>query len=159
MFIGMVILTTNAQFWTLSLIEQVYGNMLIIGACFFWGIDNNLSRFLSKKRDIVLVTGLKCFIGGSALLTISQILGIGLIVPIIAIPYLITIGAFSIAFSIMLFLFGLREIGSMQTGVLFFSSSLFGALFALVVLREPFSLFQIFAGLIMLVGIYVLYKK
>ena len=105
------------------------------------------------------MTGLKCFIGGSALLTISQILGIGLIVPIIAIPYLITIGAFSIAFSIMLFLFGLREIGSMQTGVLFFSSSLFGALFALVVIREPFSLFQIFAGLIMLVGIYVLYKK
>ena len=149
----MIILSTNAQFRSLTLTEQFFGTLLIVGACFFWGIDNNLSKFLSKKRDIVFVTGLKCFIGGSVLLVISQILGISFSIPIVSIPYILTVGAFSIAFSILLFLFALREIGSMRTGAIFATSSLFGAFFALAVLREPFSLIQLVAGVIMLFGI------
>jgi len=159
LFFGVVILTTNAEFGRLSLTNQVYGNILIIGACFFWGIDNNLSKLLSKKRDIILVTGLKCFIGGSILLVVSQILGIGLIIPIVAFPYLLTVGALSIAFSVLLFLFSLREIGSMQTGVMFATSSLFGALFSLVILGESLSFIQLVAGLIMLFGVYILYRR
>jgi drug/metabolite transporter (DMT)-like permease len=159
LFIGVIILTTNAQFQNLTLTEQFIGNLLIIGACFFWGIDNNLSKFLSKKRDIVFVTGLKCFIGGGVLLVISQILGISFSIPLVSIPYILTVGAFGIAFSILLFLFALREIGSMRTGIIFSSSSLFGALFALVVLKEPFSIIQLVAGVIMLIGIYVIYKR
>ncbi len=156
---GVAVLTTNAEFERLTLTEQVYGNMLIIGACLFWGVDNNLSRFLSKKRDIVMVTGLKCFIGGAALLAISQVFGILIDVPAAAIPYLMTVGALSIAFSILLFLFALREIGSMRTGVIFSTSSLFGAVFALAVLREPFSLIQLLAGLAMLCGVYIIYRR
>jgi len=159
LFLGVIVLSTNAQFLSLTLTEQFFGNLLIVGACFFWGIDNNLSKFLSKKRDIVFVTGLKCFIGGSVLLAISQILGISFSIPIVSIPYILTVGAFSIAFSILLFLFALREIGSMRTGAIFATSSLFGAFFALAVLREPFSLIQLVAGVIMLFGIYVIYKR
>lgn len=159
LLLGVVILTTNAGFQRLTLTEQLYGNMLIVGACLFWGIDNNLSRFLSKKRDIVMVTGLKCFIGGIILLAMSQILGIGFSVPIVSLPYLLTVGASSIALSIMLFLFALREIGAMRTGVIFSTSSLSGAIFALVVLREQFSHIQLLAGLIMLCGVYILYKR
>jgi len=54
---------------------------------------------------------------------------------------------------------GLREIGSLRTGVIYSTSSLFGAVFAFVVLREDFSVFQIFAGLLMILGVYVLYRK
>lgn len=159
LLVGLAILTTNAEFHRLTLTEQIYGNVLIIGACLFWGIDNNLSKFLSKKRDIVMVTGLKCFIGGTALLAISQILGISFSVPIASLPYLLTVGAFSIAFSILFFLFALREIGSMRTGVVFSTSSLFGAIFALAVLREPFSTIQLMAGIMMLCGVYIIYRK
>ena len=93
------------------------------------------------------------------LLVISQIFGISFSIPLISVPYILTVGAFSVAFSILLFLFALREIGSMRTGVIFSTSSLFGALFALAVLREPFSIIQLVAGVIMLVGIYVIYKR
>jgi len=159
LLVGLAVLTTNAEFHRLTLTEQIYGNVLIIGACLFWGIDNNLSKFLSKKRDIVMVTGLKCFIGGTALLAISQILGISFSVPIASLPYLLTVGAFSIAFSLLFFLFALREIGSMRTGVVFSTSSLFGAIFALAVLREPFSTIQLMAGIMMLCGVYIIYRK
>ncbi|NIP66749.1 EamA family transporter [Candidatus Bathyarchaeota archaeon] len=159
LLLGVAVLATNAEFQRLTLTEQVYGNLLIVGACLFWGIDNNLSRFLSQKRDIVMVSGLKCTIGGSSLLVISQLLGIGFTVPLVSIPYLLTVGALSIAFSILLFLFALREIGSMRTGVLFSTSSLFGALFAFGVLGEPFSPIQLLAGLTMICGVYLLYRR
>ena len=158
LLLGVIFVTTNGVFQELSLSENVVGNILIIGACLFWGIDNNLSKFLSKKRDIILVTGLKCLIGGLALIGLSAFLGFSFEVPLISIPYILFVGAFSIAFSILFFLFGLRKIGSMRTGVIFSLSSLFGAILSFVVLREAFSLTQLVAGLVMLLGIYTLYR-
>jgi drug/metabolite transporter (DMT)-like permease len=148
--------TTNGDFQRLTLTENIVGNLLIVGACFFWGIDNNLSRFLSKKRDIILITGLKCFIGGLALLAIAFVIGVPFSIPLISIPYLLSVGAFSIAFSILLFLFALRKIGSMRTGVIYSISSLFGAVIAFLILREQFSFVQSVAGAIILLGVYVL---
>jgi drug/metabolite transporter (DMT)-like permease len=124
----------------------------------FWGIDNNLSKHLSKKRDIVIVTGLKCFTGGVALLALSFLLGFSFSIPLSAIPYILFVGTFSIAFSILFFLFALRKIGSMRTGVLFSLSSLFGVVLAFVVLREAFTVIQLIAGVVMILGIYVLYR-
>jgi drug/metabolite transporter (DMT)-like permease len=56
-------------------------------------------------------------------------------------------------------MFALREIGSMKTGVLFSTSSLFGAVFAFIVLREPLTVIQIAAGLVMFLGVYFLYRN
>jgi drug/metabolite transporter (DMT)-like permease len=156
LLVGVVFVTTNGEFQKLTLTEDIAGNLLIVGACLFWGIDNNLSRFLSKKRDIILVTGLKCFIGGLALLAIAFVIGVPFSIPLISIPYLLSVGAFSIAFSILLFLFALRKIGSMRTGAIYSMSSLFGAILALLILKEPFSFIQVIAGAIMLLGVYVL---
>jgi drug/metabolite transporter (DMT)-like permease len=156
LLIGVVFVTTNGEFQRLTLTENIAGNLLIVGACLFWGIDNNLSRFLSKKRGIILVTGLKCFIGGLALLAIAFVIGVPFSIPLISIPYLLSAGAFSIAFSILLSLFALRKIGSMRTGVIYSMSSLFGAVLAFLILKEQFSFIQLVAGAIMLLGVYVL---
>ncbi len=156
---GVIVITTNGEFHRMTITREVTGSLLIIGACLFWGIDNNLSRFLSKKRDIVMVTGLKCFIGGGVLLGMAVLLRVSLTIPVVSIPYLLSVGAFSIAFSILLFLFALREVGSMRTGVIFSMSSLFGAVFAFAILREPFSPTQVLAGLTMLMGVYILSRK
>jgi drug/metabolite transporter (DMT)-like permease len=156
LLIGVVFVTTNGEFQKLTLTENIAGNLLIVGACLFWGIDNNLSRFLSKKRDIILITGLKCFIGGLALLAIAFVVGVPLSIPLISIPYLLSVGVFSIAFSTLLFLFALRKIGSMRMGATYSMSSLFGAVLAFLILREPFSFIQLVAGAIMLLGVYVL---
>ncbi len=158
MLVSVAFLTTKGEFQNLTLTEEITGNLLIVGACMFWGMDNNLSKFLSKKRDIIKVTGLKCFIGGSILLMMSLILGISLNVPLTSIPYILSVGALSIALSILLFLFALREIGSMRTGIVFSTSSIFGALFAFFTIREELTLIQISAMLIMLLGVYILYK-
>ena len=65
LIVGVLFLTTNGEFFRLTLTQSLFGNMLIVTACLFWGIDNSLSRFLSKKEDIILITVLKCLIGGT----------------------------------------------------------------------------------------------
>jgi len=159
LIIGAIFVTTNAEFQKLSLTREVLGNTLIVGACLFWGIDNNLSKLVSKKRDLVLLTALKCFIGGGILLLLSIFLKLNFQIPLISIPYLFSVGAFSIGFSILFFLFALREIGSMKTGVIFSTSSLFGATLAFIMLKETFSLIQLMAGFVMLLGVYIIYKR
>ena len=160
--VGALFLTANGEFQRLTLSQSLLGNVLVVAACLFWGIDNNLSRFLSKKEDLILVTALKCLVGGTILLLLSLALGLEFHVPLTAFPYLITVGAFSVGFSILFFLLSLREIGAMKTGIIFSTSSLFGAVFAFAILRESFSLIQLIAGLVMLTGVYVIcmkYKK
>ncbi len=157
--IGAVFLSTNGQFYQLSLETWVIGNLLILTGCLFWGIDNNLSKFLCVKEDLLLVAALKCLIGGVSLLLVVYALKLDFYVPLSAFPYLITVGAFSIGFSILFFMVGLKEIGSMRTGIIFSTASLFGAVFAFVILREGFTFVQIFAGIAMVFGVYLLYRK
>ena len=159
LIIGAVFVTTAGEFMSLELKKGVFGSILVVGACLFWGIDNNLSKLLSKKQDLIIITALKCSIGGIILLTLSMLMGITFNLSLRALPYIFTVGAFSIGFSILLFLFALREIGAMKTGVIFSTSSLIGAVFAFIILKEPFTIIQMFAGAIMLYGIYLLYKK
>ena len=159
LFVGVLFLTTNGEFFRLTLTQSLFGNMLIVTACLFWGIDNSLSRFLSKKEDAILITVLKCLMGGTILLLLSWALRLEFQISLSAFPYLIFVGAFSIGFSILFFLLGLREIGAMKTGVIFSTSSLFGAAFAFLMLRENFSSIQLIAGFVMLLGVYILYKR
>lgn len=159
LIIGAMFVTTNAEFQKLSLTREILGNMLVVGACLFWGIDNNLSKLVSKKRDLVSITALKCSIGGGILLILSIFLKVNFQIPLYSIPYLFSVGAFGIGFSILFFLFALREIGSMKTGVIFSTSSLFGAALAFIMLKENFSMIQLIAGFVMLLGVYILYRK
>jgi len=159
LIIGAVFITTGGEFQNLTLAKEIVGNMLIVLACLFWGIDNNLSKMLSKKRDLPHLVALKCLTGGAIVLVSAALLQVNFQVPIFSLPYLFSVGAFSIGFSIVLFVFALREIGSMKTGVIYSTSSFFGAVFAFIVLRETFTAVQLIAGLIMLLGVYILYRK
>jgi drug/metabolite transporter (DMT)-like permease len=159
LLVGAVFLATNAQFHALSLNEWFLGNLFIIGACLFWGMDNNLSKFLCVKEDLILVTALKCLVGGACLLLLAYALNLSFYVPLTAFPYIISVGAFSIGFSILFFMLGLKEIGSMRTGLIFSTAALFGAVFAFIVLQEAFTAVQALAGAAMVAGVYVIYRR
>jgi drug/metabolite transporter (DMT)-like permease len=162
---GFIFLLSGAIFLTtgnggnLSLNPSLYGSMLVILAALFWSMDTSLSKFLSNKRDLVLIAALKCSIGGVFLILISLILGLNLKLPLNHLPYLIFIGLFCISFSLVLTYFSIREIGSTRTGSIFAFDSLFGAIFAFIILNEPFTVLQLLFGLLMLVGVFILYRN
>lgn len=156
--IGAVSLSTN-NFQDLTLNPSLYGNLFVVAAAFFWSLDTSLSKFLSKKRDIVFITGIKCAIGGIIMLIISILIGLNFNLPLEQIPLLLLVSIGCLSFSLVLIYFAIREIGSTRTGSIYALSSLFGALIAFIILKEAFSFYQIFFGILMFLGVFLLYKN
>jgi len=158
LLLGAIFLSTN-NFQNLTFNQNLTGSLLVILACFFWSMDTSLSKFLSNKSDIFLITGLKCAIGGSILLLICLTLKISFRLPINLLPLLLFIGLVCMSFSIVLIYLAIREIGSTRTGSIFSTSSLFGAIIAFIVLGETLKASQLLFGVLMLLGILILYKN
>lgn len=155
---GIVIVTTNLQF-SPSLFEINAGNLLILGATFFWALDNNLERILSDRMDVAKIVQLKSALGGAMLLGVIVSLQIPLQISLTEIPYVILLSLLGFAGSIYFFLQSLKRIGTIRTVVIFSTSSLFGLAFAFIFLHESISTYQIIAITVMLIGIYLINKN
>lgn len=156
--IGTVFLATNGQIANFQP-AQLIGTLLVVTAAFMWSIDTSLSKFLSRKRDLLFISALKCSVGGLGLLTFSLIFGQSFHLPFDKLPYLLFIGLVIVGLSFILVFFAIRVIGSVRTGSLFSLSSLFGAIFAFLILGESFTFAQLFFGFVMLLGVYIFYRN
>ncbi|WP_236950960.1 DMT family transporter [Methanobacterium subterraneum] len=158
LLIGAIFLSTN-NLQDLTFDQSLVGSLLVVSACFFWSMDTTLTKFLSNKRDIFLLTSLKCGIGGLILFLISIFLGLNFTLPLNMVPVLLFIGLGCMSFSIVLTYIAIREIGSTRTGSIFSTSSLFGAVVAFIILGESLEATQLFFGILMFLGILILYKN
>jgi drug/metabolite transporter (DMT)-like permease len=158
LLLGAIFLSTN-NLQNITFNQSLFGSLLVVSASFFWSLDTSLSKFLSRKQNIIFVTALKSGIGGSILFLMSLILGLNFTLPVVRVPLLLFIGLICVSFSLVLIYYSLRNIGSTRTGSIFALSSLFGAVTAFIVLNEPLTPLQLSFGVLMLVGVFVLYKE
>jgi drug/metabolite transporter (DMT)-like permease len=130
-----------------------WGALCICGACFFWALDNNLTRNVSSA-DPMHVAGIKGLIAG----TVNVSLGIVTGAAIPETPYILAggaVGFLSYGMSLTCFVLALRHIGAARTGAYFSTAPFIGAALSLVALREqPMPLFWVAGGL-MLVGVWL----
>ena len=155
---GAIFLATNLEFTSLKLAEKLLGNLLVLIGCFLWGVDNTLSRMLSIEGDVLEVAGFKSLFGGLLVTILCMLLGIPLNLNLIQIILLVFIGLFSIGISLVFYIAALHYIGASRTSTIYATSAVFGAIFAMIILKEKIMLIQIFSGIIMLAGVYSLYK-
>ena len=115
---------------------NLLGPILIVAACAFWGLDNNLTQRISLRdaRHIVAIKGL---IGGTASLLLAASLGQLGTWSATSISGVLLVGIVSYGLSIVLFIRGLRELGVVLTGALFALAPGFAALLSWVFLHEP----------------------
>jgi drug/metabolite transporter (DMT)-like permease len=109
---------------------------LVIGACALWGLDNNLTLRVSVRdaRQIVAIKGLA---GGMASLLLAAVFGGFGHWNTLRLTAAVATGTISFGLSIVLFVRGLRQLGVLQTGMLFALAPGFAAILSWVVLREP----------------------
>ena len=158
LLIGAIFLSTN-NLHNLSFNQSLFGSILVISSSFFWSMDTILSKFLSNKRNIIFITAIKTAIGGSILLLISLIMDLSFYLPLDKVPLLFFIGLVCLSFSLPLIYYAIRIIGSTRTGSIFSLSSLFGAITAFFVLGEPLTISQLSFGVLMILGVYILYMN
>jgi drug/metabolite transporter (DMT)-like permease len=125
--------------------------LLVAGACLAWGIDNNLTRkvSLSDASWIAMVKGL---VAGATNLALAFALGASWpAMPVVMAAALV--GFASYGASLVLFVIGLRELGTARTGAYFSVAPFFGALLAIAMLGEPVTAALVASGALMAVGV------
>ena len=129
----------------------------VLAACFFWGIDNNLTRELETLPPSFLA----CLKGWSAGL-FNVLLALTLFgdrATTGQVGAALAIGALSYGASLVLFIHALRDIGSARTSTWFASGPFIGALLAVVALGErPPGEFWM-AAILMFSGMFFLYGE
>jgi drug/metabolite transporter (DMT)-like permease len=145
---GAVLLTWNGQS-----VQIDVGAVLIAGACLAWGIDNNLTRRLSSA-DPVQIAMIKGLVAGAVNLGLA--LAIGAALP--SAGFMLAggvVGFFGIGVSLVMFMLGLRYLGTARTGAYFSLAPFIGAALALVLVGEVLTPTLVIAGVLMGFGLWM----
>ncbi|MHB1350277.1 MAG: DMT family transporter [Desulfobulbaceae bacterium] len=131
--------------------------ILVLLACIFWGIDNNLTRDVDELPATVLAA-IKGYCAGMFNIILAAVLGFGTIGGY-QIGGALLIGALSYGASLVLFIEALRRIGSSRSSTYFAIGPFVGVFSSLVLLREHPPAFFWLAAALMLSGVMCLYRE
>jgi drug/metabolite transporter (DMT)-like permease len=130
------------------------GTLLVVAACLGWAIDNNLTQRLSI-RDPFQIVAVKT--GVAALVNVSLALARGETIPswpLLAVA--LTVGGLAYGISILLDAYALRVLGAAREAAVFATAPFAGALLAVPVLAESWTIADAAAAVTMLGGIVLL---
>ena len=145
---GAVLLSWNGQGFRLDT-----GGLLIAAACLCWGIDNNLTRKLSAA-DPVQIAMIKGLVAGCVNFALA--LGLGAVLPEARfVAAGAVVGFLGVGVSLVLFMLGLRHLGTARTGAYFSLAPFIGAVLALVLFHEPLTVSLLVAGGLMALGLWL----
>ncbi len=130
-------------------VTDVWPAVAIVGACACWALDNNLTRKVSLT-DATWLAAVKGAVAGPTNLVVALLLGAHL--PSIgATAGAAALGFVSYGLSLVLFIVGLRHVGTARAGAYFSIAPFFGAVLA-VVLGDAVTWQLLLAGALMAVG-------
>lgn len=157
-----ILLITAASVMLSINIDSIWGFSLgalgIIAASFSWGIDNNLTRNISGKDPLTIVT-IKGLVAGTFSLILALILGQS-IPNWETILKALALGSLSYGLSISLFIIALRGLGAARTSALFATSPLSGLALSFILYKDLPGFFFLFALPLMVLGtIFLVYEE
>lgn len=126
--------------------------LAILGACFAWGLDNNLTRKVSLS-DATWIASVKGLIAGSVNLALAFMMGAS-VPPLPNLAGALVVGFFAYGVSLALFVVSLRHLGTARTGAYFSVAPFMGAILA-VALGDPLTVTLLIAGALMALGIWL----
>lgn len=130
-----------------------WGAVAVAGACFAWGIDNNLTRKLSSS-DPVQIALLKGLTAGLVNVALGFSLGANLprTGSIVAAA---GVGFLGYGISLVLFIYALRHVGTARTGAYFSTAPFIGAAASLALLGDKAGAGFFAAALLMATGVWL----
>ena len=130
----------------------VWPSLAVLGACFAWGIDNNLTRKVSLS-DATWIASVKGLVAGSVNLLLAFVVGTNL-PPLTNVAGAMAVGFLAYGVSLALFVIGLRNLGTARTGAYFSVAPFLGAVIALA-MGEPLTPALLAAGALMGLGVWL----
>ena len=144
---GGVILSSSDGFT----ISDVFGPLLIAGACLGWAVDNNLTQRVSAA-DPISIAALKGLVAGGVNLALGLTLHGSLPgAPRLAGAMLVGLAGYGV--SLVLYVLAMRDLGTARTGAYFGLAPFVGALGGLALFREPITWSLLAAAALMGLGL------
>lgn len=132
--------------------DGLWPALAVLGACFAWGVDNNLTRQVSLS-DASWIASVKGLVAGSVNLALALAMGTPW-PPLIKVVLTLTAGFFAYGISLTLFVVSLRHLGTARTGAYFSVAPFFGAVLA-VAMGEAITASLLLAGVCMAWGVWL----
>ena len=133
--------------------SSLWPSLCVLGACLAWGVDNNLTRKIALS-DASFIAAVKGWVAGIINVLLAVIIGTSM-PPVHAMLGALVVGSLAYGASLALFVVALRDLGTARTGAYFSVAPFFGAVLAVLWLREPFNGHLIFAGALMAFGVWL----
>ncbi len=134
-----------------------FGAAGVLGACAFWGLDNNLTRGVSA-RDPVSIVMIKGLGAGSFSLLLSLLQGVPFPEPLVVFGAML-LGSFGYGFSIVIFVLAMRGLGTARASAFFGTAPFIGAFVSFLFLGETPDLFTVVSIPMMIVGAILLLSE
>jgi drug/metabolite transporter (DMT)-like permease len=153
--LGMVAIVAGAVVLSVSgevSLGSILSSLAILGACLCWGIDNNLTRKVALN-DATWLAAVKGGVAGPVNLILAFSLGAQL-PPVANLAAAITVGFFAYGVSLVLFIVGMRHIGTARAGAYFSIAPFFGAVLA-IAMGERVTIPFVVAGALMGIGVWL----
>jgi len=131
--------------------------ILVVLACIFWGIDNNLTRDVQELSSTVLAS-IKGLAAGTCSIVLALLFSSGS-ASVFQLSGALVIGALSYGLSLVLFVEALRKIGVARTATFFAVGPFVGTLLSVALLGERPSAAHWLATSLMIAGIFLLYTE
>lgn len=145
---GVVLSVTGSGGFSFS-----WGCVLVVLSCLGWAIDNNLTRQIAHG-DAVKIALVKGVCAGFVNLFLGLAFG-GVIPNVMATLGALVVGFLGYGLSLVLFVFGLRHLGTARTGAYFSTAPFVGAVASIVLLHESVSANFAIAGALMMLGVWL----
>lgn len=131
------------------------GALAIVAACFFWAVDNNLTRTIAAG-DAVQIAAIKGLVAGSVNLTLAMLVVPGATLPPPTLMLAAAIvGLAGYGISLVLFVIALRHLGAARTGGYFSLAPFVGAALSLALPGESAGWQFWLAGMLMGIGLWL----
>ncbi|MBX9685255.1 MAG: DMT family transporter [Candidatus Obscuribacterales bacterium] len=156
-FLGMVSIVIGSMLlaWQPGAVLPLsLGSLAIIGACFCWALDNNLTRNISDA-DPMQIAAIKGLVAGFVNV------GIALLGTVRHLPgtlFLIEaglVGFLGYGVSLVLFIKALRYLGTARSGAYFSTAPFAGAILSLLFLYEALTVNLLMAAVFMAIGVWL----
>ena len=132
-------------------VAGLMGPLAVLGACFCWGIDNNLVRRIAGA-DPIQISGIRGAVAGVFNLLVAFAIGAAWPGSLGAVAFAATIGFFGYGVALALFVIALRHLGAARTAAFFSAGPFVGALAGVVVLGDPLTAALVLAAALMGAG-------
>jgi drug/metabolite transporter (DMT)-like permease len=131
----------------------LWPSLAVLGACLAWALDNNLTRKVSVT-DASFIAMTKGLVAGATNLALAVATGASWPSAVVLASAGV-LGLLSYGTSLVLFVIALRHLGTARTGAYFSVAPFFGAVVAIGLLGEPFTLQLALAGVLMAIGVWL----